>query len=94
MRVAADEWEQRHAQLIAQIAYEREEIARIAARLRAPVRRVEAVQEKTAFVVRYAIVLWLPMAVLLMLRPRRGLRWVTRALGAYQTFRRFKRVVS
>jgi hypothetical protein len=87
------DWEQRRAILVGRIAREREELGEATLRLLRPVRRVERVTEQAGSVFRHLAPLWVPAALLLLLRPRRALRLVTRLFGAYTTFRRLKRMM-
>jgi len=85
--------DRREALLIERIARERGELAMLAARLSKPVRRAEALKEqlKSAF---WYLLPWLPLVAILLVRPGRALRWGTRLLGAYQTLRRVRALVS
>jgi hypothetical protein len=87
------DWQQRRELVIARIARERGQIGSLAARLLRPVQRVEQVTQRTQIVLRQLIPLWLPLAVLLLLRPRRVLKWSVKLLGAYRTFRQVRRLV-
>jgi hypothetical protein len=74
--------EQRRTQLIERIARERGEIAQLALRLQAPVRRAEQVTQKTQYVFKHFAALWVPLAALVLMRfrPRRAVGFMAKML--------------
>jgi hypothetical protein len=90
--------EQQRAQLIERIARERDEIAQLALRLQAPVRRAEQVTQKTQYVFKHFAALWVPLAALLLMRfrPRRAAGFmakIMRMLPILHIARRLRRWV-
>src|SRR5689334_1933544 len=87
-----DEIERRRAELIGRLALEREEIRVLLGRIEAPVRRAEHVKEKTEEVAKRYAALWVPLALLALMRSRRILGWMTRALPLYHIVRTVRRI--
>jgi hypothetical protein len=87
-----DDIEHRRAELIARLAQEREEIRSLLGRIEAPVKRAEHVKERTEEVAKRYAALWVPVAMLALLRSKRVLGWLAHALPVYHIFRAWRRV--
>jgi YqjK-like protein len=88
MNNGASTWQEEHDRLIHRIARERMELA---ARLQAPSETVDRLQEKTEFLKKNLPFILLPLAVILLLRPRRALGLLMRGWGIYRLLLSVKR---
>lgn len=93
MSGASLSWDQRHARLLERIDREREALGYLIGRVQAPVRRVEHVGERTRDIVHRLSFLGIPLVTLMLLRPRRALRWVARIWGVYRLVNRTRRLI-